>query len=60
MTAQSESDAIVADARDQLDRLRAWQRRLICDADDPVVLSEIVWLDGLIKRAEAELGIAGR
>ena len=57
LVAQSESDAIVADAREQLAILRQTRRRLLPDTDDAEVLSELVVVDGKIRQCEAELGL---
>lgn len=55
-SSRTERDAILSDARAQLIRLHHRQRKLLPDADDPWVLSEIVSIESQIRAAAAELG----
>jgi len=54
-TAAAERQAIHADAEERLPGLLARRRALESDADDPHVLSELVWIDSEIRSAEAAL-----
>jgi hypothetical protein len=52
---QAERRAIETDAAATLEQLYQHERRLLPDADDPECLSELTWIWGRIRLAEAEL-----
>ena len=56
----TEDEAVLNDAREQLAVLHQTRRRLLPDADDAEILSELVVVDGKIRQCEAELGVVRR